>query len=77
MNLLRSVKFKSIVSGINSVDSSTNHSEEAKVNNNQRFDITDSRPTMKAVVTSGVGGYERLEYCDVPIPKLSAGDVLI
>jgi NADPH:quinone reductase-like Zn-dependent oxidoreductase len=47
------------------------------VNNNQRFDITDSRPTMKAVVTTGVGGYERLEYCDVPMPELSAGEVLI
>jgi NADPH:quinone reductase-like Zn-dependent oxidoreductase len=47
------------------------------VNNKQRFDITDSRPTMKAVVTTGVGGYERLEYCDVSMPELSVGEVLI
>lgn len=45
--------------------------------NNHRFDIIGNRPTMKAVVTTGVGGYERLEYCDVPIPELSAGEVLI
>jgi NADPH:quinone reductase-like Zn-dependent oxidoreductase len=47
------------------------------VNNNQRFDIIDSHSTMKAVVTTGVGGYEQLEYCDVPIPQLNAGEVLI
>jgi NADPH:quinone reductase-like Zn-dependent oxidoreductase len=47
------------------------------VNNNQRFDVIGGRATMKAVVTTGVGGYERLEYCDVPIPELSAGEVLI
>lgn len=45
--------------------------------NNHRFDTTDSRPTMKAVVTTGVGGYERLDYRDVPVPELKAGDVLI
>ncbi|MFT5810951.1 MAG: NADPH:quinone reductase-like Zn-dependent oxidoreductase [Rubritalea sp.] len=47
------------------------------MNNNQRFDITGGHPTMKAVVTTGVGGYERLEYCDVPIPELSVGEVLV
>ena len=47
------------------------------MNNNQRFDITDSRQTMKAVVTTGVGGYDRLDYRDVPIPQLSTGEVLI
>ncbi|MFT5115649.1 MAG: NADPH:quinone reductase-like Zn-dependent oxidoreductase [Parasphingorhabdus sp.] len=65
------------MSNVNSGDTSTHHPEEDKVNNNQRFDITDRRATMKAVVTTGVGGYERLEYCDVPIPELSAGEVLV
>ena len=32
---------------------------------------------MKAVVTNGNGGYEQLEYRDVPVPKLSAGKVLL
>jgi NADPH:quinone reductase-like Zn-dependent oxidoreductase len=51
--------------------------EEEKVNNNQRFDITGNSSTMKAVVTTGVGGYDRLEYRDVPVPELKAGEVLI
>lgn len=33
--------------------------------------------TMKAVVTTGNGGYERLEYKDVPMPQLQSGDVLL
>ncbi|WP_271271611.1 alcohol dehydrogenase family protein [Aliamphritea hakodatensis] len=32
---------------------------------------------MKAVVTTGNGGYERLEYKDVPVPELNAGEVLL
>ena len=32
---------------------------------------------MKAVVTNGNGGYEQLEYRDVPIPKLFTGEVLL
>lgn len=32
---------------------------------------------MKAVVTTGNGGYEKLAYQDVPIPKLIQGEVLI
>ncbi|TNF86706.1 MAG: alcohol dehydrogenase family protein [Gammaproteobacteria bacterium] len=32
---------------------------------------------MKAIVTTGNGGYERLEYRDVPIPEPAAGEVLI
>ncbi len=32
---------------------------------------------MKAVVTTGVGGYERLEYRDVPRPTLQPGEVLL
>lgn len=33
--------------------------------------------TMKAVVTTGNGGYDKLEYRDVPTPTLKAGDVLL
>lgn len=33
--------------------------------------------TMKAVVTSGTGGFERLEYRDVPVPEPGPGEVLI
>jgi NADPH:quinone reductase-like Zn-dependent oxidoreductase len=32
---------------------------------------------MKAVVTLGNGGYEQLDYRDVPIPELSEGEVLL
>ncbi len=42
-----------------------------------RFDTTGCNRTMKAVVTNGNGGYEQLEYRDVPIPKLVAGEVLL
>ena len=33
--------------------------------------------TMKAVVTTGNGGYEKLEYRDVPIPVPGPGEVLL
>ena len=32
---------------------------------------------MKAVVTTGNGGYEKLDYRDVPVPTLARGDVLL
>ncbi|MFA9418691.1 MAG: alcohol dehydrogenase family protein [Gammaproteobacteria bacterium] len=32
---------------------------------------------MKAVVTTGNGGYDKLEYKDVPVPQLLPGEVLI
>jgi NADPH:quinone reductase-like Zn-dependent oxidoreductase len=32
---------------------------------------------MKAVVTNGNGGYEQLEYRDVPVPELAPGEVLL
>lgn len=32
---------------------------------------------MKAVVTRGNGGFEQLDYCDVPIPKPEVGEVLV
>lgn len=33
--------------------------------------------TMKAVVTTGVGGYDRLDYRDVAVPKPGDGEVLL
>lgn len=33
--------------------------------------------SMKAVVTTGNGGYEKLEYGVVPVPELGAGEVLL
>lgn len=42
-----------------------------------RFDIDGLKTTMKAVVTNGNGGYEQLVYRDVPIPEISAGELLL
>lgn len=42
-----------------------------------RFDITDCTTTMKAVVTTGNGGYDKLVYRDVPIPVPGPGEVLL
>lgn len=42
-----------------------------------RFDLHSSENTMKAVVTIGNGGYDKLDYRDVPIPQLMPGEVLI
>jgi NADPH:quinone reductase-like Zn-dependent oxidoreductase len=33
--------------------------------------------TMKAITTTGNGGYEKLAYTDVPIPEITQGEVLI
>ena len=33
--------------------------------------------TMKAVVTTGNGGYDKLDYRDVPVPQPAAGEVLV
>ncbi len=45
--------------------------------NRARFDLKPGQPTMKAVVTTGSGGYDKLDYRDVPIPKPRAGEVLL
>jgi NADPH:quinone reductase-like Zn-dependent oxidoreductase len=45
--------------------------------NMDRFDLKGCKTTMKAVVTTGIGGYEKLEYRDVPIPGLESGQVLL
>ena len=42
-----------------------------------RFDVSGGRPAMKAVVTSGNGGYDKLVYRDVPVPTLLPGEVLL
>ena len=42
-----------------------------------RFDIKGCKKIMKAVVTTGNGGYETLEYRDVPVPELASGEVLL
>jgi NADPH:quinone reductase-like Zn-dependent oxidoreductase len=49
----------------------TNNSKE------DRFDLKGCKTTMKAVVTIGNGGYEKLEYRDVPVPTPVAGEVLL
>lgn len=47
------------------------------VSGKDRFDIRGCNATMKAVVTTGNGGYEKLDYRDVPIPQLAAKEVLL
>lgn len=42
-----------------------------------RFDLNSDRPVMKAIVTTGNGGYEKLLYRDVPIPVPGNGDLLL
>ena len=42
-----------------------------------RFETTDSEVTMKAIVTTGNGGYDKLVYKDVPIPTPAQGEVLV
>lgn len=42
-----------------------------------RFEVAGGAASMKAVVTRGNGGYEMLDYCDVPIPDPGPDEVLI
>ena len=42
-----------------------------------RFDITGCRSKMKAVVTTGNGGFDKLVYRDVPVPAPGPGEVLV
>ncbi len=42
-----------------------------------RFDLNSSKPIMKAVVTTGNGGYDKLDYRDVPVPVPGPGEVLL
>jgi len=43
----------------------------------KRFEPRPGRPTMKAVVTTGNGGTDKLEFRDVPIPEPAPGEVLL
>lgn len=45
--------------------------------NSDRFEIQTGQQTMKAVVTLGNGGFDQLDYRDVPIPTIDKGDVLV
>ncbi len=47
--------------------------ECATIFQKDRFDLKGCQRTMKAVVTNGNGGYEQLEYRDVPVPALAPG----
>lgn len=40
-----------------------------------RFDVVSGEPTMWAVVTTGNGGFDKLNYCEVPIPRPGPGEV--
>ena len=42
-----------------------------------RFELKLGLEAMKAVVTTGNGDYDRLDYRDVPIPQIGAGEVLL
>jgi NADPH:quinone reductase-like Zn-dependent oxidoreductase len=42
-----------------------------------RFDLEGAGAIMKAVVTTGNGGYEKLDYRDVPVPTPGGGEVLV
>ena len=43
----------------------------------ERYTVRPLQPTMKAVVTTGNGGYDKLDYRDVPRPKPRAGELLL
>jgi NADPH:quinone reductase-like Zn-dependent oxidoreductase len=42
-----------------------------------RFELKPEQDSMKAVVTTGNGDYDRLDYRDVPIPQTGPGEVLL
>jgi NADPH:quinone reductase-like Zn-dependent oxidoreductase len=46
-------------------------------NNPDRFDLKAGQETMKAVVTTANGDYDKLDYRDVPIPLAGPGEVLL
>ncbi len=50
---------------------------QEKAPQRDRFDTTGCRVTMKAVVTRANGGYEVLDYRDVPIPAPDRGELLL
>ena len=46
-------------------------------NRPDRFDLQPGQQTMKAVVTTGNGGYDKLDFRDVPRPEPRAGELLL
>jgi len=46
-------------------------------NNPNRFDVSTGQETMMAVVTTGNGGYEVLDYRKVPKPSIDDGEILL
>ena len=46
-------------------------------NDPARFELKPGQDSMKAVVTTGNGGYDKLDYGDVPVPELRSGEVLL
>lgn len=46
-------------------------------NDPARFELRPGTPPMKAVVTTGNGDYDKLDYHDVPRPEPRAGEVLL
>ena len=46
-------------------------------NDKNRFEIKTGDKRMKAVVTTGNGGYDKLVYMDVPVPVIDENEVLI
>lgn len=42
-----------------------------------RFALSAGQPRMKAIVTDGPGGFEKLVYRDVPVPVPAAGEALV
>ena len=45
--------------------------------NPDRFDLKSGQESMKAVVTTGNGSYDKLDYRDVPIPVPESGELLL
>ena len=46
-------------------------------NNPARFDLKTGQETMKAVVTTANGDYDKLDYREVPMPVAGPGEVLL
>jgi NADPH:quinone reductase-like Zn-dependent oxidoreductase len=51
--------------------------EKTAVSSEDRFHLRGGERSMKAVVTTGHGGYDKLEYRDVPVPSPAPGEVLL
>lgn len=43
----------------------------------EKYDTRNADETMIAVVTTGNGGYDKLQYVEVPVPVIASGEVLI